>query len=154
MQGLLWKSEIKLAPLLIAVIPGLPKDAAVELHVTAVNDDPSKRTFWHDTTKAACGSIECHTVLSADRNSASLSLSLLACGGDMGIADVKQIREEVASAFMKAAKAIEAELVPQCARLFYKCSPSPVQQIVQGMPFILCLQCSANYLSYALSLTL
>ncbi|PWA16301.1 hypothetical protein CCH79_00004747, partial [Gambusia affinis] len=128
---LLWESEIKLAPLLIVVIPALPKDAAVELHVTAVNDDPSRRTTQHVTTKMVCGSIRCHTMLSADRRSASLSLSMIACGSDLGIADVKSITEELGTAFMKATKAIEAKLVPQCARVFYKCSPSPIQQIVQ-----------------------
>lgn len=133
LQELLWESEIKLAPLLIVVIPALPKDAAVELHVTAVNDDPSRRTTQHVTTKMVCGSIRCHTMLSADRRSASLSLSMIACGSDLGIADVKSITEELGTAFMKATKAIEAKLVPQCARVFYKCSPSPIQQIVQGM---------------------
>ncbi|KAM4724048.1 diphthine--ammonia ligase isoform 1-T1 [Anableps anableps] len=136
-KELLWESEIKFAPLLIAVIPALPKDAAVELHVTAINDDPSRRTFWHTTTKAVFGSIQCHTVLSADRSSASLSLSLVTCGADLGITDVKRITEEVGSAFMKATKVIEAKLVPQCARVFYKCSLSPVQQIVQGLEEIL-----------------
>uniref|UniRef100_A0A3B3WKF5 Diphthine--ammonia ligase n=1 Tax=Poecilia mexicana TaxID=48701 RepID=A0A3B3WKF5_9TELE len=126
-----WESEIKLAPLLIVVIPALPKDAAVELHVTAVNDDPARRTSRHVATKTACGSIRCHTVLSADGSSASLSLSMVACGGDLGIADVKSITEELGTAFMKATKAMEAELVPQCARVFYKCGPSPIQQIVQ-----------------------
>uniref|UniRef100_A0A3B3VZ20 Diphthine--ammonia ligase n=1 Tax=Poecilia latipinna TaxID=48699 RepID=A0A3B3VZ20_9TELE len=116
-----WESEIKLAPLLIVVIPALPKDAAVELHVTAVNDDPARRTSRHVATKTACGSIRCHTVLSADGSSASLSLSMVACGGDLGIADVKSITEELGTAFMKATKAMEAELVPQCARVFYKC---------------------------------
>ncbi|MEQ2295271.1 hypothetical protein AMECASPLE_012314 [Ameca splendens] len=133
-KELLWESEIKLVPLLIAVVPALPKDAAVELHVTASNDDPSRRTSWDITTKTACGSIECHIVLSADRSSASLSLSLVPCGDVLGITDVKRITEEVSTMFMKATKMIEAELVPQCARVFYKCSPSPVQQIVQGMP--------------------
>uniref|UniRef100_A0A096LQQ1 Diphthine--ammonia ligase n=1 Tax=Poecilia formosa TaxID=48698 RepID=A0A096LQQ1_POEFO len=128
-----WESEIKLAPLLIVVIPALPKDAAVELHVTAVNDDPARRTSRHVATKTACGSIRCHTVLSADGSSASLSLSMVACGGDLGIADVKSITEELGTAFMKATKAMEAELVPQCARVFYKCGPSQIQQIVQGL---------------------
>ncbi|KAK5618947.1 hypothetical protein CRENBAI_006862 [Crenichthys baileyi] len=132
-KELLWESEIKRVPLLIAVVPALPKDAAVELHVTASNDDPSRRTSWDITTKAACGSIECHIVLSADRSSASLSLSLVPCGDVLGITDVKRITEEVSTTLMNATKMIEAKLVPQCARVFYKCSPSPVQQIVQGL---------------------
>ncbi|XP_038128681.1 diphthine--ammonia ligase [Cyprinodon tularosa] len=132
-KDLLWESEIKLTPLLITVVPALPKDAAVEFHVTAVNDDPSRRTIWNSTTKAGCGTIECHTVLSADCTCASLSLSLVAHGDDLGNSDVKCITEEVCNAFVKATKTVEVKLVPQCARVFYKFSPSPVQEIVQGL---------------------
>uniref|UniRef100_A0A3Q2QYS5 Diphthine--ammonia ligase n=1 Tax=Fundulus heteroclitus TaxID=8078 RepID=A0A3Q2QYS5_FUNHE len=133
----LGESEIEPAPLLIAVVPALPKDAAVEFHVTAVNDDPSRRTRWHTTAEAACGSIECHTVLSADRSSASLSLSLFAPGDGLGAADWKRVAEEVGAAFLEATNTTEAELVPQCARVFYKCSSSAVQQVVQELEEIL-----------------
>lgn len=121
-------------PLLIVVVPALPKDAAAELHVTAVKDDPSQRTSCELTTSVACGSIECHAVLSADGMSGSLSISLGTPGNNLKVSDVKCVTEEVGTTFVKAMKMMDAQLVPQCARVFYKCSHALVHQIVQGMP--------------------
>lgn len=133
-EELQWGSEtIKPAPLLAVVVPALPKGADVELHVAAVQDDPAERASCHTATKAECGSIECHTVLTSDRRSASLSLSLAAADENLEVTDVKSVREEVAAAFKAAMKKMDAELVPQCARVFYKCSHSLAQQIVKGL---------------------
>lgn len=119
--------------LLVVVVPALPKGAAVELHATAVRDDPTQRTSCHVTTKLACGSIECYTLLSADSHSASLSLSLAVHGDNLEATDVKHVTEEVGTAFRKATKKMDAKLVAQCARVFFKCSHSLAQQIVKGM---------------------
>ncbi|XP_022070619.2 diphthine--ammonia ligase isoform X2 [Acanthochromis polyacanthus] len=133
-KELLWESEMtRLAPLLVVVVPALPKGADVELHVTAVQDDPTERAFCHTTTKVECGSIECHTLLSSDHRSASLSLSLAAPDGNLEVTDVKSVTEEVGATFKRAVKKMDAELVPQCARVFYKCSHSLAQQIVKGL---------------------
>lgn len=129
LQDLLWEPELKPAPLLVVVVPALPKVAAVELHVTAIQDDPTKRTSCHMTTKVACGSMECHTVMSADMCSASLSLSLAVPGDNLEVTGVK---EAVAATLKKAMKKMDAELVPLCARVFYKCNHSLAQQIVKG----------------------
>lgn len=133
LQDLLWEPEPKPAPLLVVVVPALPRDAAVELHVTAVHEDFTERTSCHITEKVACGSIECHTIMSADRSSASLSLSLAAPNDNLAATDVKNVTEAVGSTFKKAIKKMEADLVPLCARVFYKCAHSPAQQIVEGM---------------------
>ncbi|XP_041827995.1 diphthine--ammonia ligase isoform X2 [Melanotaenia boesemani] len=132
-KDFMWESEIKPVPLLIVVVPALPKDAAVELHVTAIKDEPARRTSCHMTTKVACGSLVCHHVLSADGHSGSLSLSLDASSDDLEVADVKCVTEEVVASFLKAIKMTDAELVPLCARVFYKCNHSVAQQIVQGL---------------------
>ncbi|XP_045918051.1 diphthine--ammonia ligase isoform X3 [Micropterus dolomieu] len=129
-EDLLWEPELKPAPLLVVVVPALPKVAAVELHVTAIQDDPTKRTSCHMTTKVACGSMECHTVMSADMCSASLSLSLAVPGDNLEVTGVK---EAVAATLKKAMKKMDAELVPLCARVFYKCNHSLAQQIVKGL---------------------
>ncbi|XP_072221552.1 diphthine--ammonia ligase isoform X2 [Leuresthes tenuis] len=129
----LWESEIKSLPLLIIVVPALPKDATVELHVTAAKDEPTRRTSAHVSKKLACGSIECHTVLSAGGDSGSLSLSLEVPGDGREDIDGKHVTEELGSTFMKAMNMMDAELVPLCARVFYKCSHSLAQQIVQGL---------------------
>ncbi|XP_017266383.1 diphthine--ammonia ligase isoform X1 [Kryptolebias marmoratus] len=129
----LWESELKLVPLLIVVVPALPRNAAVELHVTAVKDDPSQRASYRITTNVACGSIECHTVLTENHSSGSLSLSLDVPGDNLKVSDVKCVTEEVGTTFMKAVKMVDSQLVPQCARVFYKCSLAVVHQIVQGL---------------------
>lgn len=120
-------------PLLVVVVPALPKDAAVELHVTAIQDDPTKRTSCHMTTKVSCGSIESYAVSASAGQSASLSLSLAVPSENVEVTDENSVTEEVCMAFKKAIKEMDAELVPQCARAFYKCSHSLAQQIVKGM---------------------
>lgn len=133
LQDLLWEPEIKPAPLLVVVVPALPKGAAVELHATAIQDDPTQRTSCHVTTKVACGSIECRTVMSADMCGASLALSLAVPGDDPEVTGVTDVTEAVGAAFKEAMKKMDAELVPLCARVFYKCNHSLAQQIVKGM---------------------
>lgn len=133
LQDLLWEPVIKPAPLLVTVVPALPRAAAVELHVTAVQDDITKRTSCHMATKVACGSIECHAVMSADRCSASLTLSLAVPSDDLEVTDVKDVTEALAVTFKKALTKMDTELVPLCARVFYKCGHSPAQQIIKGM---------------------
>lgn len=141
----LWESEVKPMPLLIVVVPALPKNAAVELHVTAVEDDPSQRTSYHITTNVAHGSIECHTVLSADGCSGSLSLSLDVLDDKLEASDVKRVREEVGTLFVNAMKMMNTQLLPQCARVFYKCSHPLVHQIVDGIPSKKLLPNSPNF---------
>ncbi|XP_071354389.1 diphthine--ammonia ligase isoform X2 [Trachinotus anak] len=130
-KDLWWGPEIKPAPLLVIVVPALPRGAAVELHVTAVQDDLTERTSCHVTTKVPCGYIECHTLMSADKCSASLSLSLAAPGDNLELTDVKGVTEEVAVVFKKAMKKMDAELVPLCARVFYKCGHSLARQVIR-----------------------
>lgn len=69
--------------------------------------------------------------MSADRCSASLSLSLAAPGGDDP--EAKDATEKVAATFKRAMEEMDAELVPLCARVFYKCGHSLAKQIVGGM---------------------
>ncbi|KAM8913996.1 diphthine--ammonia ligase [Spinachia spinachia] len=121
-------------PLLAIVVPALPRGALVELHVTAVQDDPTKRTSCHVTTKVACLSIECHTVTSADASGASVSLSLLPAvpGVHPEVADVKEAADAVAAAFANAKEKVDARLASLSARVFYKCQ-SPALQIGEGL---------------------
>ncbi|XP_071758324.2 diphthine--ammonia ligase [Centroberyx gerrardi] len=134
-KDVLWEPEITQGPLLVAVVPALPKGASVELHVTAVQDDPRERTSCHMTTKVACGSIECHTVVSADGCSASLSLSLALAvpGAGLEVLGVKDVVGAVGATFKNAMKKMGAGLLPLCARVFYKYDHSLAQQIVTGL---------------------
>lgn len=73
--------------------------------------------------------------MSADRCSASLSLSLsLAVPSNKPeVTAVKDVTEAVGATFKKAMKKMDAELMPLCARVFYKCTHSVAQQVVKGM---------------------
>ncbi|KAM3595027.1 uncharacterized protein V6R79_017269 [Siganus canaliculatus] len=128
-----WEPERKPAPLLVVVVPALPKGAAVELHVTAIEDDPTKRTSCHKVTKLAYGFVECRSVVSSDECSASLALSLSVPCDNLEVSGIKDLTEAVSSTFKEAMKTMDAELVPLCARVFYKCTHSVALQIVEGL---------------------
>nr|XP_020469718.1 diphthine--ammonia ligase isoform X1 [Monopterus albus] len=132
-KDLSWEPEIKPTKLLVVVVPALPKGAAVELHVTAIQEDFTQRTFHHMTTKVAHGSIECHTVMSADRCNASVSLSLAVPSDSLEVTGVKDVTRAVGSTLKNVMKKMEPELVPLCARVFYKCAHSLAQDIVEGL---------------------
>lgn len=148
-QGLLRERRIRPAPLLAIVVPALPRGAVVELHVTAVQDDPTERTSCHVTTTVARLSIECHTVTLADGSGASLSLSLSppVPGGDPEVTDAKEVAEAVAAAFKDAKETADARLVPMSARVFYKCH-SLARRIVEGISCCLPLQAPPNVASH------
>lgn len=139
LQDLMGESDSRAAPLVVIVVPALPKGAAVELHVTAVQDDPTERTLCHMTTKTACGAIECHTIMSANRCCASLSLCLVVPADEMEVTAVKDVTEALGATLKKAMKKMGTELMPLCARVFYKCTHSMAWHIVQGMSLDMCL---------------
>lgn len=133
LQDFSWVPESKPAPLLVVVVPALPRGAAVELHVTATQDDPTKRTSCCMTTDVACGSIECRAVMSADLSGASLSLSLTVPTNKLEATAMKDLTEAVGATLRKATKKMDAELMPLCARVFFKCTHLVAQQMVEGM---------------------
>ncbi|KAM9787957.1 diphthine--ammonia ligase isoform 3-T5 [Syngnathus typhle] len=124
--------ERQAPPLVVAIVPALPKDAAIEIHVTAIQDDPSQRTSCHVTTTLRHCSIECRVVTSADRSAASLSLRLTVT--DPGVVqDAREVTDAICAALGKALKETEAELVPLCARVFYKCHNTLAKQVTEGL---------------------
>lgn len=114
-------------------MPALPRGAAVELHVAALRDDFTKRTCCHVTNKVASASIECHAVMSADRCSASISLRLTAPNGDPAATAVRDVTEAVGVTFKRAVEKMEADLVPLCARVFFRAAHSLATQVAEGM---------------------
>lgn len=117
----------------MVVVPALPKDAAVEFHVTAVQDDSSQSTSCHMTTEVSRGSIDWHIVASADACSASLSLSLDQAVDSLELSIASEVMEAIGATLKKAMKKMNGELVPLCARVFYKCTHAVAQLIVEGM---------------------
>ncbi|KAJ0009139.1 hypothetical protein NQD34_016554 [Periophthalmus magnuspinnatus] len=116
-QDILVGPDAVTCPLSVVVVPALPRGASVELHVTAVQDDPSQRTSCHRTTKMMPGwSVECCGVRSADGKHGCLSLVVLGAGVEG--AEVENLVEEFGGAFRGALEEMGSELVPLCARLF------------------------------------
>ncbi|KAJ8341156.1 hypothetical protein SKAU_G00334470 [Synaphobranchus kaupii] len=70
------EEEAQCGPLVVVVVPHLPRGAAVELHVIASHDDPRERSSSRVTTQAPSGAIECQVLLSGTRQCATVSLSL------------------------------------------------------------------------------
>lgn len=138
LQGLSREPQSKPAPLLVVVVPALPKDAAVEFHLTAVQDDSRQTTTSHMTTKVPCGSIDWHIATSADACSASLWLSLDRPVDSLEPGAVSELTEAIGATFKKAMKKMSGELVPLCARVFYKCTHPVAQLIVEGMSLGTC----------------
>lgn len=132
-QGLSCEPQSKPAPLLVVVVPALPKDAAVEFHVTAVQDDSSQSTSCHVTMEVPCGSLDWQIVRRADACSASLSLSLDRPVDSLELATVCEVKDAIGATFKKAMKKMIGELVPLCARVFYKHTHAVAQLIVEGM---------------------
>lgn len=131
-QGPSWEPRSGAAPLLVVVVPALPKGAAVELHVTAVQGDPSRSTSCHLTTEVPCGSIDWHSVTSAGACGASLSLSLARPVDGLEPAAARDAAEAMGATFKKATGRMNAALVPLCARAFYKCAHAAARLVVEG----------------------
>ncbi|XP_062325858.1 diphthine--ammonia ligase [Osmerus eperlanus] len=125
--------EVQRAPLVVAVVPALPRGAAVELHVTAVLDTLEERTSCHMTTELACGSIECWGLVSSTSLCATLSLALSVPSAAPAPADTEEILRALCATFQRATQKMAAGLTPLCARVFYKCGHSLSGRLVAGL---------------------
>ncbi|KAM9777262.1 diphthine--ammonia ligase [Neosynchiropus ocellatus] len=125
------ESDVQVRPLLVAVVPALPRAAAVELHVTAIQDEPAERSSCHLTSKLKRGYIETDSVTSVDSSGATISLRLVAPSA--GRDDAEEATEAIAIAFRNARDKMEAELTPLCARVFYKCDDSLAEEVAHAL---------------------
>uniref|UniRef100_A0A8C7MEE4 Diphthine--ammonia ligase n=1 Tax=Oncorhynchus kisutch TaxID=8019 RepID=A0A8C7MEE4_ONCKI len=117
------EQEIQSGPLVVTVVPALPRGAAVELHVIAAHDDPRHRTSCHMTTEVACGTIECHAMLSSDSQCATVSLALMVPSSAPAVSGVEgEILVALVATLQSAMQKIGGGISPLCARVFYKCN--------------------------------
>ncbi|XP_028994805.1 diphthine--ammonia ligase [Betta splendens] len=124
------------APLLVAVVAALPRGAAVELHVSATRDDPTRRTSCRASDRAASASIECRVTAAAGGRAASLSLwvTVTAPDGDPAApTGARDVTEAVGSTFRRAVEKTEAELVPLCARAFFRAAHPLAARVAEGL---------------------
>ena len=123
---------------MVAVVPALPRGAAVELHATAVRDNPADRTSCRLTSRVAGASIESQAVVSGDNQNASLSLSLVPAapgpGPEAEAEAAGDLLEAVGATLGDALKKMAGDgLVPLCARLFYTHDHPLANQVAAGM---------------------
>uniref|UniRef100_A0A8C6WV99 Diphthine--ammonia ligase n=1 Tax=Neogobius melanostomus TaxID=47308 RepID=A0A8C6WV99_9GOBI len=133
-EDTLGRPDVAPCPFSVTVVPSLPKGASVELHVTASLDDPDQRTSCHVVSKMA--GIECRGARSVDGRSACVSLSL--AGRGLEEADVARTVQDLGTVFRKASEEMGAELVPLCARAFYKWDHPVALQVIKGK-CVLCI---------------
>lgn len=128
------EQEIQSGPLVVTVVPALPRGAAVELHVIAAHDDPRHRTSCHMTTEVACGTIECHAMLSSDSQCATVSLALMVPSSAPAVSGVEgEILGALVATLQSAMQKIGGGgISPLCARVFYKCNSALAGQLVTG----------------------
>ncbi|XP_064784046.1 diphthine--ammonia ligase isoform X2 [Oncorhynchus masou masou] len=125
------EQEIQSGPLVVTVVPALPRGAAVELHVIAAHDDPRHRTSCHMTTEVACGTIECHAMLSSDSQCATVSLALMVPSSAPAVSGVEgEILVALVATLQSAMQKIGGGISPLCARVFYKCNNALAGQLV------------------------
>ncbi|KAM8834248.1 diphthine--ammonia ligase [Synchiropus picturatus] len=125
------ESHVQVRPLLVVVVPALPRAAAVELHVTAIQDEPANRSSCHMTSKLKCGYIETDSVTAVGSSGATISLRLVAPSA--GLDDREEVREAIVAAFETAIDKMEAGLTPLCARVFYKCGDSLAEEVAHAL---------------------
>ncbi|KAB5562132.1 hypothetical protein PHYPO_G00014480 [Pangasianodon hypophthalmus] len=127
--------EIQCPPLVVSVMPSLPRGAAVELHVIAVQDEPAERTSCQTTSEIPGGIIHWQVLQSSTRYYASLSLSVSLhescttpeCMGTEGILGA------VSTSFQQALEQMEETLSPLCTRIFYKDSNKLATELSAGL---------------------
>ncbi|XP_066523739.1 diphthine--ammonia ligase isoform X2 [Hoplias malabaricus] len=123
------------APLVIAVVPSLPRGAAVELHVMAVQDDPAEKTSCHQTTEVRGGTIQWDLLQSGSSQNASLSLRVFFPGPCTSPepTGTEAFLQALGNSFQQALAQMEKVLSPLCARVFYKNSSKLARELCAGL---------------------
>uniref|UniRef100_A0A9J7XC04 Diphthine--ammonia ligase n=2 Tax=Cyprinus carpio TaxID=7962 RepID=A0A9J7XC04_CYPCA len=113
----------------VAVVPSLPRGAAVELHVTAVRDRPTDRSSHRSVSQIPGCRVECRLLQSSCARYASLSLSV--CLSDPHAA-AESVTDQLLSSYQSALHKTTG-LSALCARVFYKSHDALVTQIATGL---------------------
>ncbi|TSM77343.1 Diphthine--ammonia ligase [Bagarius yarrelli] len=127
--------EIQCPPLVVSVMPSLPRGAAVELHVMAIHDEPAERTSCQMTSAFSGGSVHWQVLQSSTRHYATLSLSVSlhkSCTTPERM-DTEGILGSVSSSFQQALQQTEETLSPLCTRVFYKDSNKLATKLSAGL---------------------
>ncbi|XP_060790585.1 diphthine--ammonia ligase isoform X2 [Neoarius graeffei] len=129
------EEEIHCPPLVVSVMPSLPRGAAVELHVIAVQDVPAERTSRQMTSEIPGGTIHWQVLQSSIRHYATLSLSVSlheSCTTPERMG-TEGILGAVSTSFQQALEQMEQALSPLCTRVFYKDSNKLATELAAGL---------------------
>ncbi|XP_026085144.1 diphthine--ammonia ligase isoform X2 [Carassius auratus] len=113
----------------VVVVPSLPRGAAVELHVTAVQDRPTDRSSHPSVSQIHGGSVEGRLLRSSCARYASLSLSVSVSDPP---AAAESVTHQLLSSYHSALQQTSA-LSALCARVFYKRHHALASQIATGL---------------------
>ncbi|XP_061102972.1 diphthine--ammonia ligase isoform X1 [Conger conger] len=120
-------------PLVVVVVPRLPRGAAVELHVVGSQDEPRRRSSSRVATQTPCGTIECQTLQSSTRQSATVSLSLTLLRPPSGTDGEEGLLRALRDAFRDAVRELGRSPPPLCVRTFYKHDSALAQKLAAGL---------------------
>ncbi|KAJ8411854.1 hypothetical protein AAFF_G00154920 [Aldrovandia affinis] len=127
------EEEAQCGPLLVAVVPCLPRGAAVELHVIASHDDPAQRTSSRVTAQVSNGTVECQVLQSSSRQCATVSLSLSLSPPGPGAAGEAELLRALRGALQDALQKVGPSPSPLCARTFYRHDSALAGQLAAGL---------------------
>ncbi|KAL4656262.1 diphthine-ammonia ligase isoform X1 [Arapaima gigas] len=119
-QGSYGEQENQCGALVVAVVPSLPRAAAVELHVTAVLDNPRKRSSYSSSVEIPQGTIEWQLLQSSTEQFAAVSLSLSLHPSVPDTQRDRDILQSLGSTFQSAQEKAGSGLCALCVRAFYK----------------------------------
>ncbi|XP_067312391.1 diphthine--ammonia ligase [Pseudorasbora parva] len=114
----------------VAVVPSLPRGAAVELHVIAVQDRPTDRPSHRSVSEAHGGSVQCRLLQSSCGRYASVSLSV--CFSATHTPEAQSITDALLSSYQNAVEKTK-NLSALCARVFYTRHDPSVTEIATGL---------------------
>ncbi|XP_028847815.1 diphthine--ammonia ligase [Denticeps clupeoides] len=125
------KMKMESEPLVIAVVPTLPREAAVELHIVAVLDDPCERTFCKKTRVVSSASITCERLQSSCGRYASLSLAVQvpSCASDTP--EAHAILGVVGTTFLESISIVDIR--PLFCRAFFKHNHTLANELSAGL---------------------
>lgn len=116
----------------VAVVSSLPRGAAVELHVIAVQDEPSDRTSCHMTSQIEGGTIECDLLQSSCGRYATASVSLCFKNMAAELMGAENIMDSLVSSVQNALEKTEKNLSALCVRVFYQSHNTSLTEIATG----------------------
>ncbi|XP_069772758.1 diphthine--ammonia ligase isoform X3 [Narcine bancroftii] len=105
--------------LVVAVVPHLPKGAAVEWHIIALTSSACERKSFILNKKLECYEIDCEVVMSSSLSSIAISLTLSLHMSSVNSLSLKIALQEFAVVFQQAMDKIPQDVLPLCFKIFY-----------------------------------